>query len=245
MPPLSELAQPMLRLAGIRLNPATNGPHRAAGLTAVTFKSLSDGRERRVSIPGSTSLVTIGFSPDGKHYALGVVAKDGVTLRMVNPATGQVSPVPGVRLNAMFGLGASGPGAARGLCGWTDDSSALYCPAVPARRLAPPAAPAAPAGPDIQQTSGRAAPVRTYQDLLKSAHDEALFEYYGTSQIVRVDAASLKVTPVGEPGLFRSFAPSPEGKYLLVDRIVRPFSCSSRRHVPAARRALVCHGAAG
>lgn len=27
MPPISELAQPMLRLAGRRINPKTNGPH--------------------------------------------------------------------------------------------------------------------------------------------------------------------------------------------------------------------------
>ena len=28
-PPIAELARPMLRLAGLRINPATNGPHRS------------------------------------------------------------------------------------------------------------------------------------------------------------------------------------------------------------------------
>ena len=35
-----------------------------------------------------------------------------------------------------------------------------------------------PTGPNIQEHRGGTAPVRTYQDLLASAHDEALFDYY-------------------------------------------------------------------
>ena len=191
----------------------------------MTFKSLSDGKERRVSVPGSTSLVTIGFSPNGRHYALGVVAQDGVTLRVVNPATGQTSPVADVRLNAMFGLGASGPGSAgRGPCEWADDSSALDCPTVPARdlrRLPPPQCPRVRTS---RRPAAGAPPCRRSRTLLKSGHDEALFEYDGTSQIVRVDAQSLKATPIGAPGLTGGSTPSPDGRHLLVDRIVRPFS---------------------
>ena len=42
----------------------------------------------------------------------------------------------------------------------------------------------------MQENIGRAAPGRTYEDLLTSAHDEALFEYYFTSQIARADVAT-------------------------------------------------------
>jgi dipeptidyl aminopeptidase/acylaminoacyl peptidase len=220
MPPIAELAQPMLRLAGLRINPSTNGPHRTPGVVAVTFKPVAGGKETRVTVPGSAGLATIGFSPSGRHFALAVFEQDRITLRLVNPATGRVAAVDGLRINGLFSAGAFG----RGACEWADDSSALYCPAVPARRGAAPAAPAVPSGPDIQQTSGRGAPVPTFQDLLRSEHDEALFEYYGTSQIVRVDPVTLTVTTVGEPGLYASFSPSPDGKYLLVERVVRPFS---------------------
>ena len=46
--------------------------------------------------------------------------------------------------------------------------------------------------------------MRTYQDLLTSAHDEALFEYYATSQLAFVDAASGQRTPVGTPAIFET-----------------------------------------
>src|SRR5918999_5234751 len=36
MPPIADLAQPMLRLAGLRINPRTNGPHRFQYAVAVT-----------------------------------------------------------------------------------------------------------------------------------------------------------------------------------------------------------------
>ncbi|MCU0255906.1 MAG: hypothetical protein MUF60_04120, partial [Vicinamibacterales bacterium] len=185
MPPIAELAQPMLRLAGIRLNPATNGPHRTPGITAITFKAIAGGVERRVTLEGS-SLMPIGFSPDGKRFALGNVVADGITLSLVDPASGAVRPVPGVTLNAMF-VGMFGGGEP---CDWTDDSSTLVCRTVPAGRGPAPAPPPAPSGPEIQETSGKAAPIRTYQDLLTSAHDEALFEHYGSAQVVAVDAAT-------------------------------------------------------
>ena len=50
-PPVSELAQPMLRLAGLRINPNTTGRHRAPYFVALTLKKVSDGSERKVELP--------------------------------------------------------------------------------------------------------------------------------------------------------------------------------------------------
>lgn len=223
MPPIGELAQPMLRLAGLRVNPATNGPHRTAGVTAVVFRPIDGGAERRVTLEG-TSLMPLGFSPDGRHYALATVVADAITLAVVDPATGRVRPVPGVKLNAMFQSPFGGSSGSGGPCSWTEDSSALLCRAIPTDRGSAPPAAAVPPGPEIQETSGRPAPVRTYQDLLASAHDEALFEHYGAAQLVAVDAATLRVERLGAPGLYSSASPSPDGRFLLVTRILRPFS---------------------
>src|SRR5436305_3343995 len=41
-----------------------------------------------------------------------------------------------------------------------------------------------------QETSGKAGPSRTFQDMLQNPHDEALFEYYATSQLVLVNPRS-------------------------------------------------------
>jgi hypothetical protein len=65
MPPLSELAQPVLRLGGRRINPRTNGPHRAQVSRAITLKSIADGAQRTVTIPADPALSWIGFSADG------------------------------------------------------------------------------------------------------------------------------------------------------------------------------------
>src|SRR5450432_2062490 len=40
-PTIAELSQPMLRLAGARVNPKSNGPHRTAGIYAITLKKIA------------------------------------------------------------------------------------------------------------------------------------------------------------------------------------------------------------
>ena len=55
-PAIAELSQPMLRLAGSRINPKTNGPHRSTGLPgtgiyAITLKKIADGSEVTVTVP--------------------------------------------------------------------------------------------------------------------------------------------------------------------------------------------------
>jgi dipeptidyl aminopeptidase/acylaminoacyl peptidase len=83
----------------------------------------------------------------------------------------------------------------------------------------------------VQQSSGRTAAIRTFQDLLASAHDEALFDHYFTSQIVRVNLADGALAKVGTPGIYSSVAPSPDGQYILVSKLKRPYSYL----VPAGR----------
>jgi dipeptidyl aminopeptidase/acylaminoacyl peptidase len=59
--------------------------------------------------------------------------------------------------------------------------------------------------------------------MLESAHDEELFEHYFTAELGFVDAASGGRTAIGRPGML-SASVSPNGEYLLVSRIKRPFS---------------------
>ena len=60
MPPLSELAQPMLRLAGYRVNPRTNGPYTTVAGRRITVRRISDGTEHSFDAPFETlSLIHI------------------------------------------------------------------------------------------------------------------------------------------------------------------------------------------
>ncbi len=61
--------RPMLRLAGLRIDPATNGRHRARTARALTLKAVADGAVRPVTLPPSPALTWLGFSPDGVRFA--------------------------------------------------------------------------------------------------------------------------------------------------------------------------------
>mgnify|MGYP006195710809 CR=1 FL=1 len=219
MPPIAELAQPMLRLAGLRIDPRTSAPHRAQTLKGLSLRSIADGAAIPVTLPPNPRLSWIGFSPDGARFAFTQTRDTGVELWMGDALTGEARAISTAGLNAVWG----------DPCEWLDDSSAMLCRFVPPSRGAAPVAPEVPDGPNIQENQGRAAPVRTYQDLLTSAHDEALFEHYGTSLLAIVDAATGARRPVGPAGLYEIAKMSPNGEYLVVTRLKPPFS----RLVPA------------
>ena len=63
MPSIADLAQPMLRIGGVRINPKTNGLHRAVRYRRLTIKSPADGTERTVTLPANPAIGWLGFSP--------------------------------------------------------------------------------------------------------------------------------------------------------------------------------------
>src|SRR5947209_19731251 len=64
-PPIAELAQPMLRLAGIRINPRTNGLHTATYNTTLSLRRIPEGTEIKVDLPANPRLSLGRWSPDG------------------------------------------------------------------------------------------------------------------------------------------------------------------------------------
>src|SRR5215216_6509857 len=70
-PPISELAQPMLRIAGLRINPNNNGQHRQPYFVSMKLKNISDGKETAVSLPAGAQIIQPQWSPDGKYIAAG------------------------------------------------------------------------------------------------------------------------------------------------------------------------------
>jgi len=211
MPAIADLAEPMLRLAGARINPKTNGPHSPASILGITFKRIADGVESKVALPPGVRISAPGFSPDGKWLSFLVNRPNGVELWMADTASASARAVTAATINALDG------------CDWLHDSSAMLCHFVVTGRGPAPAPPAVPTGPRIQENIGRAAPAPTFQDLLTSAHDEALFEHYFTSQLATVTPAGVRV-PIGKPAIFAEASLSPDGQFVLVSRVKRPFS---------------------
>ena len=68
-PSIADVAEPMLRLAGLRINPQTNGPHRPPRVVGLTLQALADGQQRPVAVPKDPHLGQPSWSPDGKRFA--------------------------------------------------------------------------------------------------------------------------------------------------------------------------------
>ena len=213
MPTIADISQPLLRIAGIRITPLVNSSQVLSFATGLSLKDIRTGVLRRVPLPDGARFASPAWAPDGRALALLRYLENGVELWVVDVAAGTARALTGPAVNAVaFDFG------------WIADGKRLLVALVPDGRGPAPVAPRVPAGPNVQETSGKSAKVATYQDLLKTAFDETLFDYYGTAQLAVVDAATGAARKIGAPGIFSEATPSPDMKYILVDRVKRPYS---------------------
>ena len=216
-PSIAELARPIHRLAGVRVDAARGARQRGATASALAFQPTGGGPRVAVKLPEGADVDTASFewSPDGKRCAFARGVEDGVELWVVEASTGAARAIPGVRLVDVL----TGPGSIR----WADTNHILATLA-PADRGPQPPAPRAPSGPTIEESGGKVSALPTYQDLLKSPRDETLLAHHGASQLARIDAKTGAVERLGAPALYTMADPSPDGRYLLVSTIKPPFS---------------------
>ncbi len=222
LPPISEVGAPELRVAGLRINPRTNGLSREANYTGVTFQPIAGGPSRALVVPDARGELRLGaplWAPDGRHVAFTLTRPDGITLLAAEvPTAGATGPVVARALGATR-LNAATTGAP---CAWATPVR-LACLTLPAGRGPAPAAAAVPTGPITQESEGKAAPNPTFQDLLKSPADEAQFDHYATAQVALVGLDG-RWTSVGAPAVHTRVAPSPDGRWLMVETAHRPYS---------------------
>jgi dipeptidyl aminopeptidase/acylaminoacyl peptidase len=218
LPPISDLAQPEFRLAGLRFNPRTNGPSRGRYLTSLSLRALPDGAETRVKEgPSDAKIHFAKWAPDGRHIFFvntnDKAGQAGLSLWIVDVTSATARRLPGISLNGIFGSP----------CEWMSDSQSLICKTVPKNRGAAPKRDEMPTGPVVQENLGRVTPGPTYEDLLKSPEDERIFDFYATSQveIVHLDG---KTKEIGKPGVIVSASASPDGRYVLVEERHHPYS---------------------
>ncbi len=213
-PPIALLAQPYHRIAGLRINPELNARQRITQYTGVVVKWINDGREVRIKLPPGARIGMPSWSNDGSSIAFSRDRENGVELWVANTKTGAAKVIPGVRLNDVLGSPFE----------WMSDHTHLLARVLPAQRRKIPEKPRVPDGPIIEETTGKTAGVWTYQDLLQNPYDERLFEYFATSQIVKINTKTNVVTRVGTPGMYASVSLSPSEQFLLITRVKRPFS---------------------
>ena len=213
-PPIAEVAAPMLRLAGLRIDPATNGPHLRSSFYSAAIKPVAGGPEVQIAVPPDARLSAPLWSPDGRHFALTNTTGRGIDLYVGSVNGTALRKIPGLAVNDTLGQEVL----------WFAGSKELLVKTVVPGRAKPPARPGAPAGPNVQESAGRAGPVRTYEDMLENPHDEQLFDYYCTAQWMAVDIATSRAVPIGKPAVFAQLSAAPDGKHILVTRLTRPYS---------------------
>ncbi|MGW8283943.1 MAG: TolB family protein, partial [Gemmatimonadota bacterium] len=212
-PPITELAERELRLAGLRIKPAIDGQSRTSAAVDLRLLNISDAEVVNVKgLPGVPRIENIRWSPDGRNFSFTHATDDGLELWVVDTETAAARRLTDRRLSLAAGNAPT----------WLDAENVVAA-FVPRNRSAEPAVPTVPAGPVIEESIGREAPARTYQDLLQSPYDESLFDYYLTVQIARVGLNG-EFTPIAEPGIAWEVSPSPDGRYLLVEWVHRPYS---------------------
>jgi dipeptidyl aminopeptidase/acylaminoacyl peptidase len=228
LPTIADLAQPELRLAGLRFNPKTEGPSRGRYATSLELQALPDGKPVAVSgFPANAKLRFAAWSPDASNISvinISDAAEDaGLSLWIIEVASAHARRIPQVALNGIFARSGFGGADLDSPCKWLSDSRNLVCRTVPADRGPAPTRSEIPTGPVIQENLGRVTPGPTFEDLLKNPEDERFFDYYATSQIriIRLDGTA---KPLGKPGVFESVSPSPDAQFILVLERHHPYS---------------------
>src|ERR1043165_5076507 len=102
-PPLADLSQPMLRLAGRRINPAVNSPHRYQYSVALTLKRVADGSAEKIDVPPRAKITSVEWSDDGKHFAFLNGTANRVELWVGDTATGKIHNLKNVTINSVIG----------------------------------------------------------------------------------------------------------------------------------------------
>jgi dipeptidyl aminopeptidase/acylaminoacyl peptidase len=176
--------------------------------------SATTGTRVAVQVPQGGRVSNAAWSPDGKSVAFFVHTPDATHI-YVSDLAGKTTQL--TRTPVLATLVTS--------FDWTANSAQIATVVPPANRPPMPVAPAVPPGPRVKlaEESDKNR-LRTYQSLMATPHDQALLEWHATGQVALIDVKTRAVKLVGQPTMVRSIDPSPDGKYLRVTRMVKPFS---------------------
>lgn len=212
-PSIEELSRPELRIAGLRINPENFGPTRSNYFIGLKFKNLKDRKDYEVSgLPSPLKMSSFSFSPDSKKAAFLQTYADRIELWVVDLTNFSARQLSKKKINATSGNAVS----------WLSNSNQLVFLAV-ADGIKMPQKTRVPSTPVIEENLGKKAPSRTYQDLLKNPYDEALYDYYCTSQLHSISLDGTEKV-IGPPAVYTYQNPSPDGSLLLVKAVHRPYS---------------------
>lgn len=214
---IEELSKKEMRLAGLRIDPKTNIGSRTTFYNNVQVKDLSKKGSKQVQVKGlpeNPSLANFTWSPDQKKIAMTNTVKEGVELWLLDLETSSVKRLTEAKINANLG----------DVINWFEDGNSLLVKMISSEKQdLIDTKSAIPTGPTISVNHGKKAQNRTYQDLLKNKNDENNFEQLALSEIYKVNLDGTNSKWMGS-GMYNNISFSPDGNYVMVNTIDRPFS---------------------
>ena len=185
------------------------------GSAGIDIVDALTGKTVHVAIPQGATASSPAWSPDGSRLAFLANFDDASYVYVADANTGAAKRV---------GKRAALPVLSTTL-DWTPDGSAVYAVLIPEARMPMPKEPSLSTGPLVRLTEpGTKKKTRTYASLLQSPYEKALLEYYATGQLARIDARSGATRNVGAPAMISGVDVGPDGKYLRVTVMQKPFS---------------------
>ncbi|PNS07614.1 S9 family peptidase [Solilutibacter silvestris] len=222
-PSIKRVAEPYLKLAGVRVEPRTGARHDASNgygiracLEGFSLIDIASSKERKIALPAGACPGMPSWSPDGGRFAFNNTVADHVELWVGDVASGRAHRIDGVRLNTILDNDIQ----------WLDGGKTLLVKQIPANRGAAPSRGDAAIAPEIKESLGGKGESSTYEarDTLAGPEDEVLFDYYTTAQLATVDVASGIVTPLGKPAVIAGVDVAPDGHHVLYEALKRPYS---------------------
>ncbi len=212
MPGIEELAQPELRIAGLRINPNNFGPSRSAYILNFKLKNIKTGIEYPITnLPQNLKAGNVKWNPDETKIAFTHTSSKTIDLYVIDAVTKKSMKWNKKGVNTVMGNDYD----------WIDNNTILYSAIDKPFSMAP-VKPLAPKGPVVQENLGKIAASATFQDLIKNPYDEKLFEFYATSQLIKNTNGN--ESAVSTPAIYNDISISPDRKYLLLQKINKPFS---------------------
>lgn len=213
---IEELSEEEMRLGGLRINPVTNIGSRTRYYNDIKVRIGQEGEPQVISgLPESDRFANFSWSPNQKFMAFTCTKSDGVELWVLDIENAKAMKLTEANLNANMG---------RPFFWFKDNNSLLVKKLSQDRKSLINTKTAIPTGPTVSVSeAGVKAQNRTYQDLLKNKSDEHNFEQLAMSELHKVNLDG-STSLWKETNMYRNISFSPDGAYVMVTTIGKPFS---------------------
>jgi dipeptidyl aminopeptidase/acylaminoacyl peptidase len=213
---IADLSRQELRIAGLRVDPERFIGSRTTYYKKVELIDFEKGEHPLIveGLPNNPQLTNFIWSPDEKKIAMTHTSDSGVELWTVDVDSRKAKKLSSEPINATMGSSIS----------WLKNGKELLVKLLPKdREEIIDQSVIVPTGPKVTENNGEKAQNRTYQDLIKNPTDAKNFTQLSRSEIYRIDMDGNKSRFL-DAKMYRSVNVSPNGKYIMVSFVKKPFS---------------------